>query len=203
MSAATLERVAAISGWQVRVFGNDGCPPADLEYQDDVTHGLIQIGTRFIRQRSINPQTSSAAGGHTGRRRMHIANGESPTTSQWQDASVSTVQKLAQPGTHVAILGAVPSWITTTHGAWPPILATHRRAAPSEQNAVSPLFDAERAAASATGRTVRRHRAVGMCREVRAVISGHGRLLRPASLHHGVRGLSFRCGGRRAKPAMT
>ena len=64
---------------------------------------------------------------------------------------MSTFQKLAQPGTHVAILGAIPNWDNNDARC----LAAHTRdvqACSTERaNAVSPFFDAERAAASAAG----------------------------------------------------
>jgi hypothetical protein len=152
MWAPTLERVAAISGWQVRVFGKDGCPAADLQYQDYATHGPYPDCDVFHLAavdeiRKLHPQlviTVSLAG-HT------LANGDMPTTSQWRDAWVSTFHKLAQPGTHVAILGALPNWDNNDARC----VAAHTRdiqACSTERaNAVTPLFDAERAAAAAAG----------------------------------------------------
>ena len=97
--------------------------------------------------RKLHPQlvVTASHAGHP------LANGDMPTTSQWQDAWVSTFQKLAQPGTHVAILGAIPSWDNNDARC----VAAHTRdiqACSTERaNAVSPFFDAERAAASAAG----------------------------------------------------
>jgi hypothetical protein len=152
MWAATLERVAAISGWQVRVFAKGGCQAADLQYQDNVTHAPDSDcdtfhSTAVDEIRKLHPQlviTASGAGNK-------LANGDVPTTSQWQDALVSTFHKLAQPGTHVAILGALPEWQNNDALC----LAAHTRdiqvCSTERANAVSPFFDAERAAASAAG----------------------------------------------------
>jgi hypothetical protein len=152
MWAPTLERVAAISGWQVRVFSRGGCPAADLQYQDTNAKAADQDcdtfhSTAVNEIRKLHPQlviTASHAG-HT------LANGDMPTTSQWQDAWVSTLHKLAQPGTHVAILGAIPNWDNNDARC----VAAHTRdiqACSTERaNAVSPFFDAERAAAAAAG----------------------------------------------------
>ena len=150
--SATLERVAAISGWQVRVFAKGGCPVADLKYENietgapdtdcDTFHS-----TAVDEIRKLHPQlvVTASNAGHT------LANGDMPTTTQWQDAWVSTFQKLAQPGTRLAILGAIPNWDNNGVGC----LAAHTRdvqACSTERaNAVSPYFDAERAAASAAG----------------------------------------------------
>ena len=152
MWAATLERVAAITGWQVRVFARGGCPAADLQYQSNYTHAPDPQcdtfhSTAVDEIRKLHPQlvVTASYAGHT------LANGDMPTTSQWQDAWVSTFQELAQPGTRVAILGAIPSWDNNDARC----LAAHTRdvqACSTERaNAVSPFFDAERAAASAAG----------------------------------------------------
>jgi len=152
MWAATLERVAAVTGWQVRVFAKGGCPVADLRYQNNETHApdpdCDKFGSAVVDEiRKLHPQLVVTAS-HAGHR---LANGEWPTTSQWQDAWVSTIQKLAQPDTRVAILGAIPNWDNNDARC----LAAHTRdvqACSSElANAVSPYFDAEKAAAAAAG----------------------------------------------------
>ena len=97
--------------------------------------------------RKLHPQLVVTAS-HAGHR---LANGDWPTTSQWQNAWVSTIQKLAQPDTRVAILGAIPNWDNNDARC----LAAHTRdvqACSTElANAVSPYFDAEKAAAAAAG----------------------------------------------------
>jgi hypothetical protein len=153
MWAATLERVAAISGWQVRVFTKGGCPAADLKVQDNLTHAFNSDcetfhSTAVDEIRRLHPQLVVTAGGAG----YVLANGDIPTTAQWQDAWVSTFQKLAQPGTHLAILGAIPDWDNNDARC----VAAHTRdvqACSTERaNAVSsPIFDGERAAASAAG----------------------------------------------------
>jgi hypothetical protein len=152
MWAATLERVAAITGWQVRVFAKGGCPVADLEYQNNETQAPDPECNTFhsaaIEEiRKLHPQlvVTASHAGHT------LANGEEPTSSQWQDGWVSTIQKLAQPDTRVAILGAIPGWDNNDAQC----LAAHandvQACSSAPADAVTPFFDAERAAASATG----------------------------------------------------
>ena len=152
MWAATLERVAAITGWQVRVFAKGGCPVADLQYQNNETHAPDPHCDTFRSAvadeiHKLHPQLVVTAS-HAGHK---LANGHWPTTSQWQDAWVSTIQKLAQPDTRVAILGAIPNWDNNDAQC----LAAHTRdvqACSTElANAVSPYFDAEKAAAAAAG----------------------------------------------------
>jgi SGNH domain (fused to AT3 domains) len=152
MWAATLERVAAISGWQVRVFAKGGCPPADLQYQNNETHAP-DPGCDTFRSaaldaiQKLHPQlvVTASHAGHT------LANGNMPTTSQWRDAWVSTFKTLAQPGTRVAILGSIPSWDNNDAQC----LAAHTRdvqkCSTERANAVTPFFDAERDAAAAAG----------------------------------------------------
>ncbi len=152
MWAATLERVAAVTGWQLRVFAKGGCPAAELQYQNNETKAhdtdcdtFHSIAVDKINE--LHPQlviTTSQVG-------HKLANGELPTTSQWQDAWVSTFQKLTQPGTRVAILGAIPTWDNNDARC----LAAHpgdvQACSTETANALSPFFDAERAAASAAG----------------------------------------------------
>lgn len=152
MWAATLERVAAISGWQVRVFAKGGCPGPELQYQNNQTKALDSDcdtfhSTAVEEIRKLHPQLVIA----TSHARHRLANGDWPTTAQWHDAWVSTLQKLAQPGTKVAILGAIPDWDNNDAQC----LAAHTRdiqaCSTARANAVSPFFDAERAAAAAAG----------------------------------------------------
>lgn len=152
MWASSLERVAANSGWQLRVFAKGGCPIADLPFQNNETNAPDPDCDAFRSAavdeiRRLQPQLVVTAS-HAGHR---LANGEMPTTLQWQEAWVSTFQKLAQPGTQLAILGAIPNW--DTNGAQ--CVAAHSRdvqACSTERaKAVSPFFDAEREAATAAG----------------------------------------------------
>jgi hypothetical protein len=111
MWAATLERVAAITGWQVRVFAKGGCPVADLQVQNSETNAHDEDCDKFRPAavdeiRKLHPQLVITAS-HAGR---PLVNGEWPTPEQWQDGWVSSLQKLAQPDTRLAILGAIPNW---------------------------------------------------------------------------------------------
>jgi hypothetical protein len=152
MWGATLERVAAISGWQVRVFAMGGCPAADLRYRDYVTQVAFSDCDMFHSAavdeiRKLHPQlvVTASQSGHT------LANGDWPTPAQWQDAWMSTFQKLAQPGTRVAILGAIPGWDNNDARCIAAHIRDIQACSTERANAVSPLFDAERAAAAAAG----------------------------------------------------
>src|SRR5690349_1907506 len=110
MWAAALERVAATTGWRLRVFSKGGCPVADLQFQNNETKApdtdCDAFHTAAIEAiRKLKPQLIITAS-HAGHK---LTNGEWPTTSQWQDAWVSTLQKLSQPGTRLAVLGAIPT----------------------------------------------------------------------------------------------
>jgi SGNH domain (fused to AT3 domains) len=151
MWAATLERVAAVTGWQLRVFARGGCPPADLQYQSNTTHTPDPQCATFHAAaveeiRKLHPQlVVTASNQHT------LASGEKPTTDQWRDGLISTFQKLAQPGTRVAVLGPLPSWDNDDARC----LAAHTQNVQScsteRAKAVTPFSDAERAAATAVG----------------------------------------------------
>jgi hypothetical protein len=151
MWAATLERVAAITGWQLRVFARGGCPPGEAQYQNNITHApdlecdtFHEAAVNEIRK--LHPQLVVTTSN------LHdLANGDTPTTTQWRDALVSTLQKLGQPGTRVAILGNLPHWDNNDEQC----VAAHARdiqACSAERaNAISPFDAAERDAAAAVG----------------------------------------------------
>ena len=151
MWASTLERVAAITGWQVRLFARGGCPPPDLDYQSNETHAPDPQCNTFHRAavdeiRKLRPQLVVTAGNsHT------LASGENPTNSQWQDALASTLHELALPGTRVAVLGPLPTWDSKDAKC----VSAHTRdvqACSTERtNAIPKYFDAEREAAATAG----------------------------------------------------
>ena len=152
MWAATLERVAAISGWQLRVFAKGGCPVADLQYRSIETQAHDEDCDKFAPAaieeiRKLHPQLVVMAS-HSGHR---LVDGEMPTPAQWQDGWVSTLQKLAAPDTRLAILGAIPNWENS--GAQ--CVAAHTRdlqeCSIEPQNAVNPYFESEKGAAAAAG----------------------------------------------------
>jgi hypothetical protein len=152
MWAATLERVAAITGWKVRVFAKGGCPVADLQYQNNETHAHDEDCDKFRAAavdaiHNLHPQLVVMAS-HAGHR---LVSGDWPTPEQWQDAWSSTLQKLTQPDTRLAILGAIPNW--DNGGAR--CVAAHIRdvqaCSTEPSNAIRPFFDSEKGAASAAG----------------------------------------------------
>lgn len=152
MWVSTLERVGAITGWKVRLVAQGGCPVADLPFQDHRTGSpdrdcdeFHATGIEVIK--NLHPQLVVAASnvGHK------LATGEVPTPAQWQDAWVSTFQKLTQPGTRLALLGAIPTWDNNDAQC----LAAHTQdvqACSTERaKAVSEYFEAEKAAADRAG----------------------------------------------------
>ncbi|WP_081529038.1 SGNH hydrolase domain-containing protein [Mycolicibacterium vaccae] len=148
----TLERVSATTGWKVRLFAQGGCPVADLQFRDNRT-GVPDAAcdefhaTAIEEINKLHPQLVITASnvGHK------LANGETPTPAQWQDAWVSTFQKLTQPGTRLAMLGAIPAWNSNDAQC----LAAHTQdvqaCSTDRANAISDFFDAEKAAAAAAG----------------------------------------------------
>lgn len=152
MWASTLERVAAVSGWKVRVFSRSGCPAADLRFRNNATGApdsdcdtfhsiaLEEIG-------KLHPQLVVTASYP----RHRLAGGEMPTPAQWQDAWVSTFQKLAQPGTQMAMLGAIPTWDTSDALCLVAHLSDIQACSADPADAVSKYSEAERAAASTAG----------------------------------------------------
>jgi hypothetical protein len=111
MFAAPLELIAAKAGWKLRVFGFGGCEVADLEYFSDQTNAPNKDCDAFhssaisqIRALHPNLVITTSAGDH------YLADGTVPTPAQLQDGWVSTFQKLAQPGTRLAMIGPIPFW---------------------------------------------------------------------------------------------
>ena len=152
MWASTLERVAAVNGWQLRVYAKGGCPVVDLPLQNNETRApdpdCDAFRTAAVEEiRKAKPQLVVTAS-HAGHR---LADGEWPSTSQWQHGWESTFAKLTQPGTRVAILGAIPNWNNNDA----PCLAAHpndvQACSTERENAVSEYFDAERNAATLAG----------------------------------------------------
>jgi hypothetical protein len=111
MFSGPLELVAAKAGWKLRVFAMAGCQVADLEFMSFVTQApdkecdafrsaaISQIG-------ELHPDLviTTSAGDHL------LADGTVPTPAQLQHAWVSTFQKLARPGTRLAMIGPLPYW---------------------------------------------------------------------------------------------
>ena len=151
MWAATLERVAAITGWQLRVFARGGCPPGDAQYQNNITHAPDPQCDTFHKAAvdeilKLHPQLVVTTSNF-----HDLANGDTPSSAQWRDALVSTLQTLGQPGTRVAILGGIPHWENNDERC----VAAHTRdiqaCSTERENAISPFDGAEREAASAVG----------------------------------------------------
>jgi len=125
---------------------------ADLQFQNNETKApdtdCDAFHTAAIEAiRKLKPQLIITAS-HAGHK---LTNGEWPTTSQWQDAWVSTLQKLSQPGTRLAVLGAIPTWDNNDARCLAAHLRDVQACSTEKANAVTPFFDAEREAASSAG----------------------------------------------------
>lgn len=111
MFGAPLELIAAKTGWKLRVFSFGGCEVDDLEFLSDQTNAPNEECDAFrssaifeIRALHPNLVITTSAGDH------RLADGTAPTPAQLQGAWVSTFQKLALPGTRLAMIGPIPFW---------------------------------------------------------------------------------------------
>jgi SGNH domain (fused to AT3 domains) len=111
MFSAPLELIAAKTGWKLRVFEFDGCELGNLEYWSNETNAPNKDCDAFrsaaisqIRALHPNLVITTSAGDHK------LADGTMPTPAQLQGAWMSTFQKLAQPGTRLAMIGPIPVW---------------------------------------------------------------------------------------------
>jgi hypothetical protein len=109
--SAPLELIAAKAGWKLRVFAMPQCEVADLEFMSFVTQAPDKECDAFrsaaisqIRALHPNLVITTGEGGHL------LADGTVPTPAQLQHAWVSTFDKLAQPGTRLAMIGPLPYW---------------------------------------------------------------------------------------------
>ncbi|HTQ22737.1 SGNH hydrolase domain-containing protein, partial [Mycobacterium sp.] len=111
MFSVPLELIAAKAGWKLRVFGFSGCEVTGLAYLSDETNApnkdcdaFYSAAVSQIQALHPNLVITTSAGDHK------LANGDEPTPAQLQDGWVSTFQKLAQPGTRLAMIGPIPNW---------------------------------------------------------------------------------------------
>ena len=111
MFSAPLELIAAMNGWKLRVFGFGGCELADLEYWSDENNApnkdcdvFRSAATSQIQALHPNLVITTSAGDHK------LADGTVPTPAQLRNGWMSTFQKLAQPGTRLAMIGPIPFW---------------------------------------------------------------------------------------------
>jgi hypothetical protein len=153
MWSPSLNRLAQKYGWKLRVFGMHACPAPDLQYYNPATNTSNEKcdefhSTALAAIQALHPDlvvVSSASA-------WQLADQSRPTSAQWQDGLVATLNKLAQPGTRLAVIGDMPSWSTDDERC----LAAHVDAVQECSAAVSDAtsrgnFDAEQAAAGAVG----------------------------------------------------
>lgn len=152
MWTTTLERVAAIAGWKVRMFSRASCPVADLQFQDNRT-GAPDVACDEFHDTAVEeidklqPDLVVTVG-NVGRR---LVTGDVPTPAQWQDGWVSTFRKLARPGRHVAMIGAIPTWENNDAKCLADHLQDVQACSTERTNTVSEYAEAEKMAAAATG----------------------------------------------------
>ena len=111
MWGAALEGVAAKNGYKLRTFYLNGCPPLDLHFMSYQTHAPNDECYQFHQSaiaaiQNLHPDLAITTGFST----QMLADGSQPTAAQWQEGLASTFRELAQPGTRLAMLGAIPEW---------------------------------------------------------------------------------------------
>jgi SGNH domain (fused to AT3 domains) len=111
MFSAPLQLIAAKNGWTLRVFSFGGCEVDDLQFLSAETNAPnkecdVFRSAAISQIRALHPNLviTTSAGDH------FLADGTEPTPAQLHDAWVSTFQKLAQPGTRLAMIGPIPYW---------------------------------------------------------------------------------------------
>jgi hypothetical protein len=109
--SAPLELIAAKAGWKLRVFAMGGCEVSDLKqwsYLEKAPNKACDVfrSAAISQIRALHPNLviTTSAGNYL------LADGTWPTPAQRKSAWVSTFQKLAQPGTRLAMIGPIPQW---------------------------------------------------------------------------------------------
>ena len=114
MWGSSLAGVAAKNGWKLMDFCLPGCPGPDLHFTSEQTKSPNDACDAFHTSavtaiRNLHPQlvlVSSSGGANS------LTDGNEPTDDQWRDGWISTLAKLSQPGTKVAMIGVLPTWTT-------------------------------------------------------------------------------------------
>jgi hypothetical protein len=112
MWSAPLEAIAAKNGWKLRMYGFGGCSVADIELMSWETHAPDKQcdtfrSTAISQIQALHPNLVITTS--VGNQLLPDGSAQ-PTPTQFQDAWVSTFQKLAQPGTRLAIIAPIPTW---------------------------------------------------------------------------------------------
>lgn len=111
MWAATLEGVAKASGWKLRVFAKHACPGPDLQFMSMQTRTPNIECDLFHRDageavKALKPDLVLV----TSMKDWLLADGSAASAEQWLDGWVSTIDKLARPGTGLVVLGDIAQW---------------------------------------------------------------------------------------------
>lgn len=152
MWTTTLERVAAVTGWKVRMFSRGGCPPTDLQFRNMRTGGPDTRcddfhATTLDEINTLRPRLVITVGSAD----RQLVDGQQPSPDQWREGWMSTFRKLARPGTRVAMLGSLPTWTKNDAQCLAGHLQDVQACSIDSADAVPEYAEAERAAAAATG----------------------------------------------------
>ena len=111
MWAATLEQVARLGGWQLRVFAQHACPGPDLQFMSMETMSPNSECDVFHRNapgavKALEPDLVLV----TSMKDWLLADGSAASAEEWQDGWISTIRKLVRPGTDLVMLGDIAQW---------------------------------------------------------------------------------------------
>jgi hypothetical protein len=152
MWTAALAGVAAKDGWQLREFSLGGCPVPDLSFWSYETNSPNTAcdafhATALDAIKALHPAfvVATAAWG------KRLADNTMPSADQWQQGWASTIGKLVQPGTKVAVLGDIPAWANSDAHCLSAHLDSVQECSAPASTATSHAVAPEQAAASAAG----------------------------------------------------
>jgi hypothetical protein len=152
MWAAALANLANDKGWKLRVFALGGCPGPDLKFLSSQTLAPNESCDTFhvsamASIQALHPDLVVV----TSYSDELLADTSVPTPSEWQQGLESIFQKLAQPGTRLAMLGNIPMWPNNDARCLAAHATAVQKCSVSVAEGAPANLDAERAAASAAG----------------------------------------------------
>ena len=147
------DKIALSIGWRFVILSKPYCPPTDLDFISPLANAPYSSCTAFhafavARIKKIHPAVVVITGALKG-----TAPGIAPATSLWQTGEEKTLSQLAAAGTKEFVLGSTP-YLNT----FPNCLAIHPSniqecGLPLAKIPLQSIFQAERAAATASGAT--------------------------------------------------
>jgi hypothetical protein len=152
MWAAALANVANDNGWKLRLFSLGGCPGPDLKFLSSQTRAPNENCDTFhvsamASIQALHPDLVIV----TSYSDELLADSSIPTPSRWQQGLESMFNKLAQPGTRLAMLGNIPMWSNNDARCLAAHVTAVQECSASVAEGTPANLDAERAAASAAG----------------------------------------------------